>query len=167
MKIYVKTGDIAKVPSEALITAINSGGMWFGGIDGVIQKCAGNMFHDQAAAVELEHGKTVVAKSKRNHEGAFKDVVFVVDDLAGPLSEIVFNGLNAAAEAGYKTVTLPTIRMGVMLGQVEKTRKEAADQMVAGVQRFQRKKPRSSITKATFVVYVDPETEEILKRAFA
>lgn len=167
MKVNVTTGDIARVKSDALITAINSGGMWFGGIDGVIRKCAGSMFHEQAlAATPLKHGRTVTASATRSHSGSFKDVIFVVDDLEGPLTDILYNGLVAASQAGYKTVSLPTIRMGVMLGVVEKTRKEAVDQMIAGVKRFQKDFPRSSLTRATFVVYIDPETLDILQKTF-
>jgi O-acetyl-ADP-ribose deacetylase (regulator of RNase III) len=40
--LSVISGDIAQVKSDAIITAINSGGAWFGGIDRVINNVAGN-----------------------------------------------------------------------------------------------------------------------------
>ena len=49
IKVNVVDGDIAAVPAQVLITAVNSGGMWFGGIDGVIMRAAGDQFHGQAA----------------------------------------------------------------------------------------------------------------------
>jgi len=111
--VTVAFGNIAQKKTDALITAINSGGMWFGGIDGVIQGVAGNAFHAQAAkAMPLKHGQAIVANGKGvAHGGSFSNVIFVVDDLKGPLREIVNNGLEAAANAGFKSVTLPTIRM--------------------------------------------------------
>lgn len=168
MKVQVTQGDIAGVEADALITAINSGGMWFGGIDGVIQRNAGNIFHQQASqALPLKHGETVVATSNGSKINAkFKNVVFVIDDLQGPLREIVANGLKSASDAGFRNVTLPAIRMGVMLGQVEKDTEEAVKEMVEGVKRFQSENPDNQIETATFVVYIDPKTEDALRSAF-
>ena len=90
-------GDIAQVPAEALITAINSGGMWFGGIDGVIQRLAGQAYHNQAAKRSpLSNLDTIVATQKGSHRGLFADVVFVVDDLKSPLSVVIKTALQAA-----------------------------------------------------------------------
>ena len=169
MKINVITGDITQVRSDALITAINSGGMWFGGIDGAIMGVAGNLFHQQAkASLPLSHGDTVLALSNGvKHRGEFSNVVFVIDDLTGALSDIIRNGLEAASNAKFKSVTLPTIRMGVMLGVVEKTREQAVDEMVKGVKRFLKWFPNTTIECITFVVYVDPDTLDLLKHKLA
>lgn len=168
-KVQVVPGDIAQIQTDAIITAVNSGGMWFGGIDGVIQRAAGSFFHIQVQRqLPLEHGATVVTKSNgQKHGGAFTNVVFVIDDLQGPLSEIIFNGLKAASEAGFKDVLLPTIRMGVMLGVVEKTKQEAVTEMIAGVADFFRQHSRTSIETVTFVVYMDPDTEDLLRTAIS
>jgi O-acetyl-ADP-ribose deacetylase (regulator of RNase III) len=166
--IQVKSEDITQTHADALITAINSGGMWFGGIDGAIQRVAGNLFHDQAtAALPLSHGATVLAKGNSQSRGKFQNVVFVIDDLTGPLSQIITNGLNAASKAGLQSVVLPTIRMGVMLGVVEKSKEEAVSEMVSGVARFFEENPETSVTSITFVVYIDPETEDLLKKALS
>jgi len=165
VKKSVISGDISRVPADAIITAINSGRMWFGGIDGVIQRLAGDQFHSQAAAaLPLDHGQTVFARGNGS-QLPFKNVIFVIDDLCGPLSEIIFNGLVAASNAGLRSVTLPTIRMGVMLGTVEKTPEEALGQMASGVRRFQKEHPESSITDLTFVVYNDESIKIALERA--
>ena len=167
MKIIVHSGDLAKVKADVLMTAINSGGMWFGGIDGVIHRAAGDLFHRQAAcAMPFSDGQTVVAqRGSLPHGGAFNDVVFVVDDLKQPLRNIVYAGLKAAADAGYKTVSLPMIRMGVMLGAVEKSKEEAVIEMSAAIDEFLNEP--NGIEQIVFVVFNDPETEELLRRAVA
>jgi O-acetyl-ADP-ribose deacetylase (regulator of RNase III) len=167
MKVEVLSGDISRVSANALITAINSGGMWFGGIDGVIQRsCGGNIFHSQAeAAMPLKHGDTVVANSLGlPRKDTFQNVVFVVDDLEGPLHQIVYNGLVAAAKAGFTSVTLPTIRMGVMLGAVEKSVQEATQEMAKGVRKFMAEYPASSLSIVTFVVFRDEPTRAQLEK---
>jgi len=61
--IAVQDGDITKIPTNAILTAINSGGLWFGGIDGAIQRIAGNHYHNQVAtAIPLYDLQTIVAK---------------------------------------------------------------------------------------------------------
>ena len=132
--VFVVPDDISKIKADALITAINSGGLWFGGIDGVIKKVADDLFHSQARKLmSLTDGQTVVARSNGQiHKGAFVNVIFVVDDLKSPLHEIIYNGFKAASDSGFKSVSLPTIRMGVMLGVVEKSVNEAVNEMAKG-----------------------------------
>ena len=167
-KVNVIEGDIAKVEADALITAINSGGMWFGGIDGVIMRLAGGAFHNQAtAAAPLSHGQVVVAKGRPGLHTPFKNVIFVVDDLTGPLQEIIFKGLCAASDAGFRRVTLPTIRMGVMLGVVEKSLDETIGQMKEAVHRLFRIFPIVDIEEISFVVYDEPAVAERLRKEFA
>lgn len=163
MEVRVLGGDIASVEADALITAINSGGMWFGGIDGVIQRCAGSMFHEQAAQSELTDGAVVIAHSTDVHNGQFKNVIFVVDDLQQPLRNIVLAGLRAADLAGFKSVTLPTIRMGVMLGVVEKGRFEAIKEIGEAIRQAVADDP-VSLENVSFVVYNDPQTEALLRK---
>lgn len=167
-KVSIVSGDITRVKADALITAINSGGMWFGGIDGAINRAAGNFFHSQASKVmPLTDGQTVVAHSNgRAHDGAFTNVVFVVDDLQRPLHEIIQSGLQAASDAGFKSASLPTVRMGVMLGVVEKSTKEAVDEMAKGVKKFLATNPSTQLEGITFVVYNDTKTQSLLQAAF-
>lgn len=162
LTINLIEGDIASVKVDALITAINSGAMWFGGIDGVIQRAAGQMFHRQAAAaLPLTHTKTVVAKKQGEHRGQFSDVVFVIDDLEGPLSAVIIAALTAANDAGYKKVSLPAIRTGVMLGTVEKDAGEAARQIAVGFESFA-SAHSGSLTEVTIVVYNQREIFDAL-----
>ena len=162
-KVEVISGDVSKIEADALITAINSGGLWFGGIDGVIQRCAGNHFHRQAAAHTLIEGMSVVARGDSSRLGGrFNNVIFVVDDLQRPLKDIVSAGLQAADAAGMRTVTLPTIRMGVMFGAVEKTAQQAVTEIVSAVQEFVRESPKC-VSHIKIVVYMDPQTERLFR----
>ncbi len=162
MTVNVISGDISRVNSDAIITAINSGGMWFGGIDGVLKRAAGDYFHNQAsAAMPLEDGMTVVARGGNVTNLPFQNVIFVVDDLKQPLEIIIFLGLKAARDAGFKAVTLPTIRMGVMLGAVEKSRLDTVSAMVNGVNLFNQS--GGADLDITFVVYSDQETKKLLE----
>lgn len=157
LTINLVEGDIAAIKADALLTAINSGGAWFGGIDGVIQRAAGQMFHNQASrALPLKHSNTVVAKKQGAHRGQFEDVVFVIDDLEGPLNAIIISALTAASKAGYKKISLPAIRTGVMLGAVEKNTEETAYQTVIGFETFAATHT-GSLTEATLVVYNQPD----------
>ena len=164
VEVGVVAGDIASVPSDAIITAINSGGMWAGGIDRVIMRFsgAGGQYHEQAAAkMPLKDGDTVVADKKAPHNGKYDKVVFVVDDLKRPLREIVQRGLIAADDAGLKTVTVPAIRMGVMLGVVEKSPKDAVMEIALGIKTFVENHIKN-IERITFVIFQEPQTPPIL-----
>jgi len=167
LEIKVVSGDIAQVKADALITAINMSGMWWGGIDDVIQRVAGNLFHNQAARkMPLTEGQVVIAYGSIN-KGLFTNVVFVVDELSKPLRRVVYAGLKAANEAGFKSVSLPTIRMGVMLGKVEKTKEKAVAEMVAGVELFKANRGNNaSLEEITFVVYNNTQTEALLRQGF-
>lgn len=163
MKISYIFGDISKTPSDALITAINSGGAWFGGIDGVIQRVAGDLFHKQAIShMPLKDGQTIVARGIGMTN--FKNVVFVVDDLKKKLREIIFNGLQTASDAGFSSVTLPAIRTGVMLGAVERSIEEAVTEMAQGVKDFVEKNPNTNLNNITFVIYSEQRTMELMKK---
>lgn len=163
--LSVISGDIAQVKSDAIITAINSGGAWFGGIDRVINNVAGNQFHKQAAAkMPLKDGQVIVANNV-SHRGEFSNVVFVVDELNLPLHEIIYKGLKAASDSGFKSVSLPTIRMGVMLGLVEKSPEDAVTEMFKGVQKFIKENDAESLENITFVIYRDENTKALLQKA--
>ena len=168
MIIEIQSGDITKINADALITTINSGGMWMGGMDAAIQSVAGRLFHEQAQkAMPLTDGQTVVAESgSATHSARFKDVVFVIDDLKQQLRDITWKGLEKASDAGYESVSLPMIRMGVMLGVVEKSKQEAVREIAAGVEKF-RNEGSNGLKKITLVVYNDPESESLLRSAFA
>ena len=116
----------------------------------------------------LKNLDVIVAFGNRiAHRGAFDNVIFVVDDLESPLSSIIYAGFNAANNAGYEHITVPTIRMGVMSGVMEKTPQDAVAHMVAGVEQFKAGYTSTfALKKATFVVYNDSQTTQLLKSGF-
>src|SRR3989338_10399360 len=141
IRIVRISGDITSVNSDAIITAINSGRLWFGGIDGAIQRVAGNIYHNQAIKEELSDLKVIVARGDRNnHKGKFDNVVFVVDDLRSELRGVIARGLEEADAAGFKNVTIPAIRTGVMLGAVEKSLEQVVDEYMKGIRRYVNRK---------------------------
>ncbi len=162
VSIEVVEGDVTALRADALITAINSGGMWFGGVDGAIQRVGGNAFHSQAnAAMPLRDGQTVLARG--NGRTNFQNVLFVVDDLRQSLDKIVLAALQAAEKAGLRSLTLPAIRTGVMLGTVEPTAEAAVRRIGQAVQTFVASKPQS-VTSIKFVVFRDPSTSRMLSQ---
>jgi O-acetyl-ADP-ribose deacetylase (regulator of RNase III) len=163
--LYVVGGDITQIPTDAIMTAINSGGLWFGGIDSAIQKVAGNHYHAQAGAnMPLSDLQSLVAKGdKANHRGQFNDVVFVVDDLKSPLELIIYQGLETANQEGYHKLLLPAVRMGVMAGVVEKTSEEAILRIKNGINAFMGKYGKTTkLEDITFVIYGNTETAKKL-----
>lgn len=121
-KIDVLQGDITQFKTDALLTAINSEGMWFGGVDGAIMRIAGDHYHQQARSkMPLKNLQIIIAQgSHEDHRGNFNDVIFVVDDLTSPVKEVVFSALYATIGSDYETISMPSIRMGVIRGVVEK-----------------------------------------------
>lgn len=163
-RVNVLSGDITSVKADGLITAINSAGMWFSGIDGAIQRSSGGMFHSQAqAAMPLSDGSVIFAPATGDHNGQFGSVVFLVDDLRRPLCELVTAGLQEAERQGLASILLPTIRTGVMAGSYE-TVEEALNGMAVAVREFVASNP-VNVQQITFVVYGDPTSEQLLKKA--
>lgn len=163
MKIQVISGNLSAIKADVLITAINSGGMWFGAIDRLIQSVAGGLFHNQASQEKLNDGQAYFTPGNITNQGSFTNVIFVVDDLKKNLHQIILAGLKEAEKQGLKSVTLPTIRMGVMLGVVEKSEDEALEEMARAIRLFESSRP-SSVKTITFVVYQNPKIEAKLKR---
>lgn len=155
MKVQVTDGDIASIEADAIVTAINSDGLWFGGIDNVINRVAGIHFHKQAADALNEDPdvKVVVATGAHSDNlGDFRNVVFTVDSLDEDLTVVVKRGLDAAAEAGYRKVTLPAIRLGVMKN-VAGTQAEKVQSMVNAIN--EHGQADSALDEVHVVIYND------------
>lgn len=162
-------GDITQIDTDAIMTAINSGGMWFGGLDRAIQGVAGGHYHKQAvAAMPLKDLQTVVARGdKTQHLGKFNDVIFVVDDLQSPLDQVVYTGLEAAHTEGYERVLMPAIRTGVMRCAFEDSMELTAKRFGEGVGRFMKDYgSKTALRDLKLIVYNDPETLEQLGAGF-
>lgn len=134
--VDVVDDDITRINADGLVTTINSGGAWFGGLDRAIQRTSGLMFHAQArAAMPLTDGAVVYAPERGPHGGKFDSVLFVVDDLRVPLYSLVTSALEAAEQIGLKSVSIPTIRTGVMAG-IRESRNEAIAELARAINDF-------------------------------
>lgn len=157
--LYVTQGDITQIPTDAIMTAVNSKGLWYGGVDGAIYRVAGSQYHAQARkAMPLSDLQTVVARGDAlKHKGKFDDVVFVVDDLKSSLDQVVYSGLETAHHERYGQLLIPAMRMGVMAGAVERTPEETVVKLAQGIQRFmQGYGKQTKLENLTIVVYKDP-----------
>ncbi len=160
--VNVVNDDITQVKADALITAINSSGMWFGGLDSAIQRSSGAQFHAQAqAAMPLKDGQVVYAPVQAATNGAFGAVVFIIDDLQKPLYELVTAGLEETVRHELTSVSIPTIRTGVMAGVFESRQKALSDLGIA-VNDFVEKNP-NKLDVINIVVYGN-EADRLLLR---
>ncbi|MCX6704538.1 MAG: hypothetical protein NTZ07_03805 [Candidatus Woesebacteria bacterium] len=163
-RLRVTTGDLTRsVSVQAIVTLINSGGMWFGGVDRAIMRLAGNFYHDQMARLGLYNGQVVIARGNHSiRRATFDDVIFVVDDLKSPLSELVYNALTRANSEGYTSVALPLMRTGVMMGVVEPNLKTVVEEMHKGID--QALADGADKMDITVVVYDNPKAVKMLSK---
>ena len=163
--VEVVSGDIASIEADALITTVNREGLWFGGIDTVIQRVAGGQFHVLAAEAVREGRDVdkVVARKVADHGGKFSDVIFVFDELDVEIGRRVISALAAAEKAGYRHVTMPALRLGAMKN-VGWSVEETVGSIVNGIMLFSLSAPVSVeqpvLEKITIVVYNDPELRD-------
>jgi len=169
MPIYVSSGDVTKtVDVDAISTLINLEGDWFGGVDFAIRRVAGDQYHKQVEQVlekqGLVDGQVVVARGNRHHnqEGSFNNVIFVCDDLKQPLRNLVYVALQKARELGYKSIALPLMRTGVMLGKVEPDAHTVVVEMQKAFQKFFAETGSSELD-VFVIVYKDTEALTYLR----
>lgn len=185
------SGDVTQVECDAIITLINSGGMWFGGVDRAIMAVAGKTYHNQVgkamtddlttllvalqtngtpkARPGLEDGDVIVAVGDRNfHKGKFNDVIFVVDDLERSVGDLLRTALEAAKKRSYAHVALPVLRTGVMLGayKPEPDAQTTVSVMIDTLHQFAADNPYLDLT-VTFVVYHNPEVQNLVAATIA
>ena len=164
--VNVISGDITKVTSSALITAINPEGMWFGGVDKAIYRSSDDMFHDQAsAAMPLRDGQIIFAPKTGEHGGKFDSVLFVVDSLATPIYDLLMPVFKEADRLALSSISVPTVRTGVMLGVCE-SKDEAIGSLAETIADFVMHKP-VNIQEINVVVYNSPadlqQLQDLLK----
>jgi len=165
VEVIVVAGHIAIIDADALITTINSSGMGIGSVDRAINRFADSMLHDQVGRAKLKDGMAFVTYATGPHNGSFKNVIFVVDDLRLSLRAIIAAGLKAADEAGFKSVTLPTIGLRLAHGcMVETSVQVAIEEIVIGVNTVI--EGFRNLESVTFVVDNDPEIETKLASEF-
>ena len=167
--VYVTQGDITRTPADAIVAAVSSAAPWSGGVDSAIMEIAGGHYHNQLeSGIPLSKDlQTIVAKGNRlTHAGEFDDVVFVVDDFLSPLNEVVYAGVEAANNQGYKNILLPALWEGVVFRGVEKTPEEAVRRISRGISKFFDKySGDTKLENLGFVVYNNQRTADMLSAA--
>lgn len=163
IRIIMVSGDITKLNCDAIITAVNAGRAWFGGIDRAIYNVAGGLFHNQIRDDELYELNSIVAKG--NGTTKFENVIFVVDELENPLRSVIASGLTAAHNVGFKYIAIPSIRTGVMKRMVEREYEDVVNEYIEGVKIYLNSVEKPNIQAIAFVTYNNPDLEEILRKA--
>lgn len=166
VQVIVQSGDVTKVKSDALITTVNSGGLWFGAIDDAIRRTAGNLPHDTLMhTATLRDGNTFITPTPKGC--AFDNVIFIVDDLHKDLHDLIGRALETAELARLVHVTIPTVRNGVMNGIKEKSISEYVSQFKKGINDWYQcydEQEDTSLCSITIVVYNDPELQDLLEK---
>lgn len=164
MKISIIQGDITKIKSDGLVTLVNSGGYWFGGIDGALMRDGNSpAYNELSTAISngLQEGETYAAYTKEG--SSYKYILFTIDNLNKRLNQLVANALQKAHTLGFNKVTFPALRCGVMLGAVEKSRDEVVYEISLGISSFKAANPDTNIEDITFVIYMSADLDYFKK----
>lgn len=170
VEVKVGMGDITQVDCNAIVTLVNSEGAWYGGVDRAIYHAAGDYYHNQVRsaldAVGLKHGNVIVAHGNKGPRNHFDHVIFVVDDIEGPVGDLLTLALEKAKERGFKKICIPALRTGVAMGiyKDEPNAETTIHAIAKALDYFVVANPYLEMT-INFVVYNDPEIETLLSRA--
>lgn len=154
--------DIAQISADAMVTNVNHNGtMSYCPADNAIYGSKQNThFYQLQQNLPLHDNKVIITKGNSDNTGKFEHVVFVVDCLQSPLSTILYHALKAAENAGFESVTIPTIRMHSSLGKVEKTVADVASEMAKALAEFF-ENDLNVLKSITFVVKKDKDSKTI------
>ena len=166
MKIRVVEDSIINVQADALLTAVRPNTMPLGRVDSAIGRCAKSQFHRQAHKILLSkpEQKVVIARRRQYHEGKFRHVIFVVDDVVEPLEDVVSRGLTAAVSSGFEVVSLPAIRF-----REEQELEKRADMVRSIVTAIVHHEVncKSSLSEVNLVIYKDSKLANEFKQGIA
>lgn len=122
MDLRVITGDITTLEVDAIVNAANEGLMHGGGVAAAIARAGHPQVDQESAAWVRQHGPLHPGRAATTGAGGMpaRWVIHVAgpiygagQDNAGLLGLAVRAALDAAAEAGAKTVAVPAISAGV------------------------------------------------------
>lgn len=163
LNVFVEEGDIAFAQVEAIVTLINPLGDWYGRVDRVIKRVAGNHYHAVPRSFLMGRGlndlETIVAYGNHeNHEGGFDHVIFVVDALEAPLNMLVTKALETARREGFESIAFPAFRLGAAMGQLEQSEVEVARQVNLALRSFEEGDKDLDVH---VVIYNNPELQSL------
>ncbi len=171
IRIEVVGGNIADIPSDAIVAAVNSGKEWQGAVDRAIQARAGDYFHSQILALEqtgrLVDGAACLAGALPGTQPPatpFENVIFVIDDLVRPLQQVILQGLQMARhDTSIRHLSLPLMHTGMLAILVARYRPEENPyNELARALRMFIDNPVPHVERITVVVYGDPRAEHEL-----
>lgn len=159
-------GDATQVPCDALVTCINSEKVWFGGLDGAIQRAAGGIFHAVPARMDLQDGMMIWAGAPMSSvTRPFNAVLFIVDDLHQPIRDLVESAIATAVHHGARHIVIPGLRTGVMLDIAPEGSEEAiVNGIVGGARDFEERRPDTDL-KITFATFRAPHLTRLFEAA--
>lgn len=158
-KITAVTGDITKLPCDAIVNAANSRLLGGGGVDGAIHHFGGPEILEACEKLPEENGiRCATGDAKITTAGKLpaKYVIHTVgpiwdatkaEEMAGLLASCYTKSLELAIENNCKTIHFPCISTGVY----KYPKHLAAELAVKTVQAFMAQNP--SIEKVVFVCY--------------
>jgi O-acetyl-ADP-ribose deacetylase (regulator of RNase III) len=164
ISVQVLKGDISKVDANAVMTTVQEKHLCHGGVNAVIGAANPCFFNQLQKAPELEDGKALLAHG--DGKGPIENVVFVKDRNEKPLSDIVYEGLKAADQAGLESVAIPAMRAGSVFGAVERSYREIVLELRKGVERFVAE-ARTALKTISFVVHNDEKLAAQIQNVFS
>lgn len=171
----VANKSVCEVASEALITAIDSKGIWCGQVDLAIRESVGSYYHQcllghitqKSGRDMFVDGQVQEIRGDEKHKATFNNIIFVIDDTIKPLSDIICAGLTKANENKYKVVSMSCIRAGESFGRKEKSFEEMAQQIYLGIRKFLKNEDTISIKRLLMLTYDNDDYRNLLLEAFA
>lgn len=149
-QISVFSGNIATDNANVIIMTLSPEGLWFRKIDRDIRKDGGKIYYDQLPNEKLDDLETFIAYGNKNERSY--DIIFVADKYRSSLGKIMISGLETADKFAYKHISIPFLRSGVMLKEVEKNDKERVVGIVSGLAEYFEKREGSQIESVKFVI---------------
>lgn len=151
--VSVENADITQIETDAMIMAVNTLGYRGGAIDQAIYRVSGTVFFDQIDQLpDLADGQIIYAPVPCVHNGKFRDVIYMIDNLQQPLDQLVRAALQTAEELHLAHVSLPAFRTGAMAGQYERTLEATADALIKGIKDFVASEP-AYVQQITVAIY--------------
>lgn len=165
---------VCEVVSDSLITAVDSKGIWCGQVDVAIRENIGDYYHQallghitqKSGMPMFEDGQVLEIKGEENHKGPFDNIIFVIDDVKKPLSEIIYNGLAKANKEGTKIVTMSCIRAGESYGKKETSFEEMATEVYKGIKLLLNNEPEINIKRLLMLTYDNYIYQSLLLKQF-
>ena len=171
----VANKSVCEVESEALITAIDSSGIWCGQVDLAIRENVGSYYHQhllghitqKSGRAMFEDGQVLEVRGDEKNRAVFNNIIFVIDDTIRPLAEVVYAGLHKANEDRYRVVSMSCIRAGESFGRKEKSLEEMARQVYDGIRLFLNRAESIDLKRLLLITYDNDDYRSLLLDEFA